>query len=327
VNLVTGGGGFLGSHLVDALLASGEPVRVLEPPDAPVEHLPLQRVDLVRGDVRNVVQVRKAVQGCARIFHLAADPNLWRRRPQEFDAVNRQGTENVLMAGLDAGAERVLYTSTESILAGVGFNGGAVETLRLRAEDMIGPYCMSKFRAERFALRLAGEGAPVVVVAPTLPVGPGDRRMTPPTRMAVAMCRGQLPAVLECRMNLVDARDVAQGMISAIERGRPGVRYLLGGCNTSLSKWLGVLARYAGREPPRFRVPYFIALGVAWMSELWAGRISGRMPLATVTGVRLTRRCMHFDPSASLAELGLGSRPLTDSARDAVAWYRAQGWI
>lgn len=327
MNLVTGGAGFLGAHLVAQLVAAGEAVRVLERPGVRVDHLPLDRIELVRADIRAVAAVREATRGCRRVFHLAADPNLWRRDVSEFDAINHIGALNVIESALDQGAERVLHTSTESILTSRRFDGGCVEDLELRESDMLGPYCMSKYLAEVGAMRLAKAGAPVVVVSPTLPVGPGDRQLTPPTRMAVAFCRGQLPAYVECRLNLVDARDVATGMIRAIEIGRPNVRYILGGHNCELGSWLGVLGAEAGRKVPRWTVPYPVALAVGWASERWADHISGRVPNATVTGVRLTRRSMFFDTSRSMAELGLVPRPLEESARDAVGWYRAEAWL
>lgn len=327
MTLVTGGAGYLGTHLVARLVAAGQPVRVLERPGASAVHLPLDRIELVRGDIRDVAVVREHTRGCDWVYHLAADPNLWRRDRSEFDAVNHIGALNVMHAALENGARRVLYTSTESILTSPDSEGGAVEQRRLQQSHMLGPYCLSKFRAEEAAFRLAHGGAPVVVASPTLPVGPGDRNRTPPTRMAVAFCRGGLPAFLECQFNLVDARDAALGMIRAMERGRPGIRYVLGGENRYLSEWLQLLGEEVGRPIPRWRVPYGLALTVAWLSEWWADRVSGRMPMATLTGVRLARRCMFFDPSASLTELGLKPRPLRESVRDAVAWYREQGWI
>jgi len=327
MNLVTGGAGFLGAHLVTQLLADGRPVRVLEHPKAPVDHLPLDRIELVRADIRDPDAIRKATRNCDFVYHLAADPNLWRQNRAEFDAVNHIGTLNVMRAALDNGARRVLHASTESILTTTNSEGGAVEKLRLRESDMLGPYCVSKFRAEEAVFQMVDAGAPIVVASPTLPVGPGDRRQTPPTRLAVAFCRGELPAYLECRFNLVDARDVAKGMMLAMERGRPGIRYLLGGENHRLSDWLRILGEEIGRPIPRWRVPYALAFSVAWFSEFWADHVNGRMPMATVTGVRLTRRCMFFDPAASLAELGLNPRPIRQSACDAVAWYRQQGWI
>lgn len=325
--LVTGGAGFLGTHLVTRLLNDGQRVRILEHPDADVTHLPQDDVEIVRVDIRDRAGVDAAVHGCTSIYHLAADPNLWRRKRREFDQVNHLGTVNVLQSGIDHGVERMLHTSTESILTTEGDRSGAVETLKLRESDMLGPYCLSKYHAECAAFDMAAKGAPIIVVAPTLPVGPGDRRQTPPTRMAVALCRGQLPAIVDCQFNLIDARDVAAGMVAAMARGRPHVRYLLGGNNYWLSEWLGLLAKSASVKPPRWQVPYALAVAVAWCSERWADLVTGKNPLATVTGVRLTRRSMYFDPSKSLTELDITPRPIESSAHDAVQWYRAEGWI
>ena len=327
MNLVTGGMGFIGSHLVERLLAEGEAVRVLERPGAAVDHLPRERIELVWADIRDHGRVRAAVRGCRHVYHLAANPNLWVRDRQEFDTVNRQGTVHVLEAALEAGAERVLYTSTESILTSPSVAGGAVERLRPRESDAVGPYCLSKLRAEQAAFRLAEIGAPVIVVSPTLPVGPGDRNQTPPTRLTVAFCRGRLPAVLDCRLNFIDVRDVAAGMVAALRRGRPGIRYLLGAANLRLLDWLGLISPLVGRARPRRAVPYPLALAVGRISEWIADHVTGRMPMATVEGVRLARRCLQFDSHASLAELGLRPRPMEESARDAVDWYRKVGWI
>jgi dihydroflavonol-4-reductase len=327
MNLVTGGAGFLGSHLVAELLAAGRPVRVLDRPEAPVDHLPLDRIELVRADIRDGQAIRQHARGCDYVFHLAADANLWRRNRGEFDAVNHIGTLNVMRAALDHGAKKVLYTSTESILTSPDSNGGAVERARFKESDMLGPYCRSKFRAEQAVFQMVDRGAPIVVVCPTLPVGPGDRQKTPPTRMTVAFCRGELPAYVECRFNLIDARDVAKGMCLAMVRGRTGIRYLLGYMNYRLSDWLHLLSEQTGQPVPRWKVPYLLALGVAWCNERWADHVSQAAPLASVTGVRLTRRTMFFDPAASLDELGLCPRPINESARDAVAWYREQGWL
>lgn len=325
--LVTGGAGFIGSHLVEQLLDDGHSIRVLERPGAQVDHLPLDRIELVSADIRDESAVQQAVRKCSHVYHLAADANLWRRDRGEYDAINHIGALNVMRAALDSGAERILHASTESILTSRDFDGGPVENLRFRESDMIGPYCLSKFRAEQVAFKLAEEGAPIVVASPALPVGPGDRQQTPPTQMSVAFCAGRLPAYLDCRFTLVDVRDVAAGLIRAMVRGRTGIRYLLGGENQRLSDWLRMLGEETGRPVPRWTVPYGVALSVAWLSERWADYVSGAMPMATVTGVRLTRRNMFFDSAASLAELGLRPRPIRESARDAVAWYRQQGWI
>jgi dihydroflavonol-4-reductase len=158
--LVTGGGGFIGSHLVNQLVEAGEAVRVLEKPGADVRHLPLDAIQLARGDIRHAQEVRDAVRDCRQVYHLAANPNLWTRVRSDFDAVNNEGTRNVLREALRAGAERILHTSTESILARAQSNGQSVEKLRLTDENMIGPYCLSKLKGEQEAFRLADSGAP-----------------------------------------------------------------------------------------------------------------------------------------------------------------------
>lgn len=324
--LVTGGAGFIGSHLVEELLSDNQTVRVLEHPNAKVDHLPQKNIELLRADIRDASAVRRAVQGCTQVYHLAADPNLWRRHREEFDAINHVGALNVMRSALSAGA-KVVYVSTESILTSKHSSGGAVEDVRFQESDMIGPYCLSKFRAEHAAFTLAKAGAPVIVCSPTLPIGPGDRNQTPPTRLAVAFCRGKLPAYLDCDFNLIDVRDAAHGLVRAMQVGIPGVRYLLGAHNVSLIEWLTVLSKITGRPVPRTKVPYALALTVGWLSELWADTITHRMPMATVTGVRLTQRAMHFNPAATLSALGLQPRSLEQSTEDAVRWYQSQGWI
>ncbi|NKB37354.1 MAG: NAD-dependent epimerase/dehydratase family protein [Gammaproteobacteria bacterium] len=325
--LVTGGAGFIGSHLVKQLLHKGETVRVLEQPGAKIDHLPSAQLEMVFADIRDANAMIEATKDCSQVYHLAADPNLWRKDVQEFDNINHIGTLNVLRAALDNGVERILYCSTESILTSENANGHSVENLVLKESDMLGSYCLSKFRAEQAAFKMAEEGAPILVVCPTLPVGPGDRRQTPPTRMSVAFCQGKLPAYLECKLNFIDVRDVASGMLAAMERGQIGIRYLLGAENLHLSDWFQVLADETGQNVPKIKVPYTAALAVAWFSECWANRVDGKMPMATVTGVRLTRRSMFFDASASLAALELQPRPIRESATDAVASYREQGWL
>ena len=309
---------------MNQLTETGEPLRVFEDPCARVEHLPLDRIELVRGDIRDRVAVRSAVHDCRQVYHLAGNPHLWTRDRSDFDAVNYGGACNVIAEALNAGAERILYTSTESILARANPQNGGMEHFHPRIQDVVGPYCRSKLRGEQEAFRLAGTGAPVIVASPTLPVGPGDWNLTPPSRMTLAFCRGKLPAYLDCRFNMVDVRDVATGLRAAMQTGHPGVRYLFGGTNISLIEWLKVVGKIAGRKAPFMKVPYPLALLAAHCSEWVADHITGRMPLNTVTGVKLTRFNMQFDLTASQECLGLAPRPIEDSARDAVAWFTAQ---
>jgi dihydroflavonol-4-reductase len=325
--LVTGGAGFIGSHLVRLVADQGAAVRVLDRPEASVAHLPLDRIELIQGDIRNQALVERAVRGCAEVYHLAAIPHLWTQRRDLFRQVNFQGTVHVLEAALAAGARRVLYTSTESILTRVRQTAPIAEDQQLRLADVIGPYCRSKFFAERYAFRLARAGAPVVIVNPTLPIGPGDLGRSPPTQMLLDFCRGRRREYLDAELNLIDVRDVASGMVRAMECGRPGRRYLLGHENLSIQAVFGMLADLTGLPRPRWRVPYGVALAAAYLNELWADVVSHHMPTATVTGVKLTRRRMHFDARHSLVELGLQPRPVKESLADAWRWFQEMAWI
>jgi dihydroflavonol-4-reductase len=325
--LVTGGAGFIGSHLVQRLLNMGQSVRVLELPEARVEHLPLDRIDLVRGDIRDSATVTRAVRGCRQVYHLAANPNLWTQQRGTFHQVNYLGAVNVLDTALAAGAERILHTSTESILTRARQSGPIRPDQEIEMDDVVGPYCRSKLLAERHAFRLARRGAPVIIVNPTLPIGPGDLGRSPPTRMMLDFCRGKRREYLDGDLNLIDVRDVAEGMIAAMERGEPGRRYLLGNENLSIHEVFGRLAQLTGLPQPDRRVPYAIALAAAYVSEWWAEVITHRAPAATVTGVKLTRRVMQFDARPSLHALGLQPRPINKALADTVAWFRAVGWI
>jgi dihydroflavonol-4-reductase len=221
----------------------------------------------------------------------------------------------------------VLHTSTESILTRARQTGPIAEDQEVSVRDVIGPYCRSKFLAERHALRLGRAGAPVVVVNPTLPVGPGDRGRSPPTQMMLDFCRGKRREYLDAELNLIDVRDVADGMVRAMERGRPGRRYLLGHENLSIRDVFRLLGGLTGLPGPRWRVPYGVALAAAYVGEWVADVVTHRPPAATVTGVKLTRRRMHFDARRSLEELRLAPRPVGQSLAEAVAWFGEVGWL
>jgi dihydroflavonol-4-reductase len=324
--IVTGGAGFVGSHLVGQLVDSGQQVRVVERPGAAVDHLP-RCVEVQFADIRDRRAVARALEGGVWVYHLAANPNLWARDRDEFHDVNYVGTRSVLDLALAAGALRVLHTSTESILTKAKVSGPIDENIEIAAGDAVGPYCRSKLLAEEYAFSLAHAGRPVVVANPTMPVGPGDRGLSPPSRLILDFCRGAVPAVMDCTLNLIDVRDVARGLSLVMERGEPGRRYLLGNENHTLAGLFGLLGELTGAAVPRWRVPYSVALVYAWLSELYADLVSGRAPQATVTGVRLGKRIMHFDASRSLTEIGLRPRPIRESLADAVGWLREAGHL
>lgn len=322
VSVVTGGSGFIGTHLVSNLLARGDEVRVLdlEPPRV---HSP--RLRHLSGSITDAARVREALQGAERVYHLAAIAGLWVRDKRQFTEVNQKGTECVLAEAARAGVDRVVHCSTESILKSRHRRGTPSlinEAGDLSLDDMAGPYCRGKFLAEQAALQAAKRGQPVVVVNPTLPIGPGDHRLTPPARMLLGFLNGEHPAYLDSEFNMVDARDVAEGHVLAAERGRPGERYILGGQNIRMGELLALLESISGRPMPKRRVPYPVALGFAALSEFVADWITHRPPVAPLTGVRLAGSPMRFDNRKAREELGARFRPLRETLEDALADFR-----
>jgi dihydroflavonol-4-reductase len=326
--LVTGGCGFIGRHLVTLLAQRGYGVRVLDLqdwPEAPVG------VEVRRGSILDRAAMAEAVQGVQLVFHLAANPNLWAPDPRTFHEVNYEGTCRVLEAAAQAGVERIVYTSTESILKNIRARNGEAaalidESVELAIDDVWGAYCRSKYLAEREALRAAKAGLPVVIVNPTMPVGPGDGLITPPARMLIGFLNGATPAYLDCEFNLVDARDAANGHLLAAERGRIGERYILGGENLALGHVLDLLREMTGLPIARTRVPYAFAYVAGWISEGFS-RLTKRPPIAPLTGVLLARSSMAFDCRKARRELGWHTRPLRQSLMDAVVDLQSRGLL
>lgn len=326
-DLVVGGAGFIGRHLVELLLAEGRRVRVLD--IEPTPGLP-PAVEVMPGSVEDAALVRSAVRGVRRIYHLAGNPHLWAADKSAFERVNVGGTRNVLAAAAAAPVERIVYTSSPTVFAGrrVPTDARAVdERVERTLAEMPGPYCRSKWRAEQVALAAARRGLPVVVVNPTLPLGPGDWRLTPPSRMVLDFLRGRHPAFLDWSLNVIDVRDVALGHLLAAERGRIGERYILAGAQLSMARLLMLLEEITGLPMPRRRVPGWLAWLTGAVSELVADHVTHRPPLAPLTGVRLARRNVRFDGAKAARELGLAPRPLRGTLVDATAWLIAAGLL
>jgi dihydroflavonol-4-reductase len=326
ISLVTGGAGFIGQHVVDALRRRGDRVRVL---DLQKPARPCAEVEYLLGNITEQAAVRSAMKGVSRVFHLAAKAGLWAHRKSDFYAVNQMGARHVFQEAERARVERIVHCSTESILKSFRRKGGdepTDETVQLTIEDMPGDYCRAKFLAEQEALDAAARGLPVVVVNPTVPIGPGDATLTPPSRMLLGYLTGKYGAYLETHMNMVDARDVAAGHVAADERGKVGERYILGGTNLNLSVLLKELEGITGRPMPKKQVPYWLALGFSYFSETWAN-ITGKPPAAPITGVRLAASPMLFDNAKAVNELGIRFRPLRESLVDEIQWFHDAGYL
>jgi dihydroflavonol-4-reductase len=317
-SLITGGSGFIGSHLVDALVARGHAVRIFD--CKPPAMLP-PGVEFVRGTILDAAALRRAMQGIDLVFHLAGIAHLWTDDAGAFDDINWRGTEMVLSAASRSAIRRMVHCSSETVL--MPRRGGAAtvdEATRLTFADMAGPYSRSKYRAEEAAVAAARDGLAVVIVNPTIPLGGGDRALTPPTALIAQLLLRPPPLLLDCMLNLVDVRDVATGMLQAAERGRTGERYILGGENVRLLALAERLARLRGRPGRRLTLPAPLALAAGHVSEWIATHVTGTRPIATAEGVELALRSAPLASDKARRELAYRPGPIDAGLAEAVAF-------
>jgi dihydroflavonol-4-reductase len=327
--VVTGAAGFVGSAVTRVLLARGAHVVAMLQPGADETSVDGLELERVTADVRDGAAVRTAVDGARAVFHVAALYRFWSSDPNEFYDVNVGGTVNVLEAARRSGCERVVYTSTVGTIGLDGTDGGvpADERSWPRIEHLFGSYKRSKYVAEHEVLRAGAEGLPVVLVQPTLPVGPRDRAPTPTGRTVLDFLNGRIPGWVDTSLNVVDVDDLADGHVAALERGRQGRSYVLGGENLSLREILGVLATETGLPRPVIRVPAGLALGAAWASELIEGRLAHRPPSVPLEGARMATTQMIFTDRRARQELGYESRPAREALVRSARWFVDNGYV
>ncbi|MBV9755764.1 MAG: NAD-dependent epimerase/dehydratase family protein [Alphaproteobacteria bacterium] len=325
--LVTGASGFVGSAVARAVLARGHSVRVLVRRSGDRRNLAGLPVETAEGDLTDAGSLARAAAGCRYLFHVAADYRLWVPDPADMLRTNVEGTRALMRAAAAAGVERVVYTSSVAALGLTGDGTPADETTPVAEQAIVGAYKRSKYLAEQAVLELVrSDGLPAVTVNPSAPVGPRDIKPTPTGRMIADAASGRMPAYLDTGLNVVHVDDVAEGHLLALERGRIGEKYILGGEDLSLAALLALVAELAGRRPPRVRLSEGVLWPVALASEGLA-RVAGIEPLVTRDHLRMARKKMFFSSAKAEAELGYRARPARAAVADAIAWFRAQGMV
>jgi len=328
---VTGATGFLGSHVARQLLARGADLRLLVRPTSRLDNIADLAVERVTGDLRDVDSLRKGMAGCEFVFHVAADYRLWAPQRQELYHSNVDGTRNILQAARDSGVRRVIYTSSVATM-GFGSNGHnpghlTDEQSPVALTGMIGDYKRSKFMAEQLVIEAGRGGQDVVMVNPTTPVGERDIKPTPSGQIIVDFLRRKFPAYVDTGLNLVDVIDCAEGHLLAMEKARPGERYILGGENLTLKQILDRLSAITGLASPTVKVPYAVALAAGVWGSAVVGGIFKREPRATTEAVRMSRKKMFITSAKAERELGWVSRPVDEALRRAVEWFKANGYV
>jgi dihydroflavonol-4-reductase len=323
---VTGATGFVGSHVASALEQRGADLRLLVRATSNTKNLEHLKADRFIGDLCDPDSLSRAVSGCDVVFHVAADYRLWVRNPEAMYQANVVGTRSVLEAARKHRVKRVVYTSSVATMGFTDNGQPADEDSPVSLEQMIGPYKRSKFQAEQVAIDAARSGVEVVIVNPTTPVGERDIRPTPTGRIVVDFLKKKFPAYVDTGLNLVDVRRCAEGHVVALERGRSGERYILGGENLTLKQILDKLGKLTGLPSPRLRVPYAVALASGVVDEVFTGWIRGREPRATRDAVRMGRKKMFASSAKAERELGWRIVPVEDALARAVDWFREHGY-
>jgi dihydroflavonol-4-reductase len=324
--LVTGATGFVGAAVARALCDNGWEVRALARAGSDRRNLRQLRLEVAVGDLNDPASLEAALRECQALFHVAADYRLGVAHPEQLYRTNVEGTRNVLNAAGHAGVARVVYTSSVATVGLPADGAPGNEDTPVTLAAMVGHYKRSKFLAEELAREFARAGAPVVIVNPSTPIGPGDVKPTPTGQIVVDAASGRTPAYVDTGLNIVHVDDVARGHLLAWERGRIGERYILGGENMTLHEILIAISRIAGRKPPRIRLPHAALLPLAGVSEALA-RITGRTTRVTLEGVRMARKYMYFSSDKAVRELGYTWRAPGSALEDAVRWFREQGML
>lgn len=323
--LVTGATGFVGSAVARVLLERGHRLKLMVREGADKSNLKGLNAKIVHGDLLSPESFAGAVQECRYVFHVAADYRLWVPDAAPMMAANVEGSRKLLLAAKAAGCEKIVYCSSVAALGLKKDGTSADETTPVTESQVIGTYKLSKYRAEQAVLRLIAEqNVPAVIVNPSTPIGPRDVKPTPTGQMILDCAMGKMPAYVETGLNIVHVDDVAEGHALALERGRIGEKYILGGENYALGDLFRMVATLAGVKPPRIKLKQSWLYPVAVGSE-WLARGFGVEPRVTRETLAMSRKLMYFSSAKAEAELGYDPRPARVAVADAIQWFRAHG--
>ncbi|HEY5490261.1 MAG TPA: SDR family oxidoreductase [Gemmatimonadaceae bacterium] len=324
--LVTGGTGFIGAAVVRLLLEDGLPVRCLVRKESDLSNLDGLDVEYAHGDVIDMDSVRRALDGCDRVIHLAAIYAIWMKDPNRMYRVNVNGTHKVLTACREAGVQKVVYVSS---IAALGAHGKvpANEDAEFNMASVGDHYFISKFQSEQLALDFAAKGLPVTIVNPSVPLGPRDIKPTPSGAIIINVLKGKLPGYIDGGLNLIDVGDCARGIVNALSRGAVGRKYVLGNRNVSMKEFFDLIVKVAGSgKSPRIKFPVFMAVQSGYAEELVA-RFTGKPPVNTAAWVRVGSHYSWWDSSRAVRELGLPQTPVEKSIAQAIEWFRGKAYL
>jgi dihydroflavonol-4-reductase len=325
ITLVTGASGFVGAAVARNLAQKGHRLRLLVRKGSDRRNLAGLDAELVEGDLAAPGSLPPAIAGCRYLFHVAADYRLWVPDVAAMRRVNIDGTLALLKAAAAAGVERSVYTSSVAAL-GLTPNGSpADETTPVHVENLVGAYKRSKYDAEQ-AVRQLARVQDIVIVNPSTPVGPGDVKPTPTGQMVLDAANGKMPAFVDTGLNIVHVDDVAEGHVLAMQSGRIGEAYILGGDDLMLGEFFAMIAKQANRKPPAVRLPIAPLMPLAWVMERIAG-MTGKTPLMTTDVLKMAHKKMFFRSTKAMQELGYAPRPAAAAIAGALDYFATEGLL
>jgi dihydroflavonol-4-reductase len=326
--LVTGGTGFIGSHVVRSLTRRNHTVKVFYPPgDGNPEIESLSGVEMIEGDTRDYSEVLEAMDDCELVFHLAAIYRIWTPNPERIFEVNVEGTRNVLDACIETGVERLVHTSSLVAYHEDDIHTPVSETSPIRETGSSDAYSDSKIESHLLVRDYIDDGLNAVIVAPTLPIGPGDRRPTPTGRILLSNVQNPVTMALESPANCGDVRDIAEGHVLAAEKAESGEEFLLGGRNMTMVELAEVVQSITGMNKPIIKPPLWVVKSLAWVMEKYSDWISGEPPQFTPAAIEIAHQGFSADCSKAKEELNLPVRPIEESVESALRWFQEHGHI
>lgn len=319
--LVLGASGFLGSHVVKALVAAGRPVRILTRPSsntAMTDHLDLERH---QGDVFDRDTLRRAMEGCRSVFYCIVDTRSWLRDSTPLYQTNVEGSRLAMEVALEMGVKRFVFTSS-IVTIGLNPSGVSSEADEFNWEDQAPPYVMTRVEAERQLLELCRKGLPGIICNVATTFGGHDHQPTPQGELLKLTVEKRMPIYWNTKMSVVGIEDAADAMLLAEQRGRVGERYIIADRMMDIAEATSKTAAFAGVKPPSLEVPMWAVTGATWVVEKLMHALN-EDTVMTMSSIVLQRIMGDYDNTKARTELGWQPRPMDESLKEAAIWFKA----
>lgn len=335
--LLTGATGFIGGNIARKLCENGFETKVLVRENSNTLNIEKLPVIISYGDLCDKNSLQKALKGCNGLFHTAAKYSFWAKNPESFYKVNVEGTKNIINAAIEAGVEKIVYTSSESTIKLPEKNESSNKSNKnnqkinhYETNDIncvAGDYKKSKILAELEVLKMIEKKWPVIIINPTTPIGPGDVKPTPTGKIILDYLNRKMPAYVNTGLNIVDVEDVAIGHLLAFQKAKIGKRYIIGNKNLTLKQIFEILENITKIKAPKIEIPLWIAKSLGYIDEFFSGKVLKKYPKIPVAAVKTAYKYRFFDCTKDIEELGIDLTPVEISFEKAIKWFKDNRYV